>query len=278
MIQIALLVLLVTPTAPVSDPAALTRASMRSLALTAEAYRIDHGVYPPARDIAALAAAVEPVYIKTAPLADAWGTPFRFFTIRNGSAFFLMSAGPDRAMGTADDIVVRDKTNTDLQALAQAAEEYRQNHGKYPTGDLTGLLSAMTAGGATSDHDAWGTLFRYVPAADGQSFSLASAGPDKKFGTDDDLGASDRTTSDLRSIETAVEAFAVDHKVYPVAMNLSALAPQVQPTYIRFIPESDVWGTPFRYESSDGKSYTISSAGADKTFGTADDISVTPKP
>jgi len=57
-----------------------------------------------------------------------------------------------------------------------------------------------------------------------------------------------RTQADIRSISTATEAYAVDHKVYPRATGMSSLAPELEPTYIKHVPLVDGWGHPFRYE------------------------------
>ena len=72
------------------------------------------------------------------------------------------------------------------------------------------------------------------------------------------------TMSDLRSLATAVEAFAVDHKTYPSASNLEELIPLIQPSYIRKAPAADAWGHSFVYvRAADGESYRLVSAGSD---------------
>ncbi|HEX7190165.1 MAG TPA: type II secretion system protein GspG [Thermoanaerobaculia bacterium] len=66
----------------------------------------------------------------------------------------------------------------------------------------------------------------------------------------------------MRSIATAVEAFAIDHNTYPAGNKIEDATAAVIPTYIRVMPEKDAWGTPFRYWS-DGSKYRIVSCGAD---------------
>lgn len=78
-----------------------------------------------------------------------------------------------------------------------------------------------------------------------------------------------RTMADLRSIATASEAYAVDHKVYPHATGMSSLAPELEPTYIKHLPLVDGWGNPIHYQcwsrlgGDDCDSYAFGSAAKD---------------
>jgi hypothetical protein len=72
------------------------------------------------------------------------------------------------------------------------------------------------------------------------------------------------TMSDLRSLATAVEAYAVDHKSYPSVTTLGELLSLIQPIYIRKAPAVDAWGHAYVYiPSADGKSYRLVSPGSD---------------
>ena len=76
-----------------------------------------------------------------------------------------------------------------------------------------------------------------------------------------------RTMADMRSLATATEAYATDHNTYPDARNIGELSKLIAPTYIRFVPEKDGWGTPFVYlVSADHQTYRFVSAGPDKKF------------
>jgi hypothetical protein len=58
--------------------------------------------------------------------------------------------------------------------------------------DMVRLIARMTAEGAPKLHDAWGTTMRVEPAQQylqTKFYTVRSAGPDKKFGTGDDLAA-----------------------------------------------------------------------------------------
>ena len=70
------------------------------------------------------------------------------------------------------------------------------------------------------------------------------------------------TMSAMRSIATAVEAYATDHNVYPAGNKIEDATAAVGTIYIRVMPEKDGWGTTFRYWS-DGTKYRIVSCGSD---------------
>jgi hypothetical protein len=81
-----------------AERARWTMSDMRSLVITLNAYKQDHGVYPTASSVEELMPLVQPIYIRVAPLHDAWGTPFRVSSTPEG--FRLVSAGAD---GTFDE-------------------------------------------------------------------------------------------------------------------------------------------------------------------------------
>jgi len=84
--------------------------------------------------------------------------------------------------------------------------------------------------------------------------------------------------ADMRSLATAIEAYAVDNNVYPTggcatglfttagtAMNSTSLTILV-PTYIATPPRTDGWGHPLLYNtSSPGDQYNLVSRGRDGT-------------
>ena len=79
-----------------------------------------------------------------------------------------------------------------------------------------------------------------------------------------DRGKQKRTMADLRSIGTAVESYAVDSNVYPVATTANALSLVVEPIYIKSMPEEDGWGYTFQVNSA-AVEYTLYSFGKDGT-------------
>jgi general secretion pathway protein G len=74
-----------------------------------------------------------------------------------------------------------------------------------------------------------------------------------------------RTMADMRTIATAWEARAVDHKVYGNGhIPAARLAQALQPTYIRTMPQRDGWGNEFDFRANDAsQSYSIRSFGSD---------------
>src|SRR5262245_23110438 len=73
-----------------------TIADARSLQTCVEAYYLDHRQFPPAATVDELRKLIEPVYIRTTPTKDAWGTPFLYRVSADGQSYVLASAGSDR--------------------------------------------------------------------------------------------------------------------------------------------------------------------------------------
>ena len=66
----------------------------------------------------------------------------------------------------------------------------------------------------------------------------------------------------MRAVQTAIDAYAVDHSTYPRVNTMEELRSMVQPAYIARTPMADGWGTPLRYVvSPDGQHYWLVSAG-----------------
>ena len=74
-----------------------------------------------------------------------------------------------------------------------------------------------------------------------------------------------RTKVDLRSLSTSAEAYFTDHGEYPQAKTMEELKAQLSPQYLKTVPMTDAWGTPFMYRSSRGH-YRFVSAGPDRKF------------
>jgi general secretion pathway protein G len=81
-------------------------------------------------------------------------------------------------------------------------------------------------------------------------------------------GRQKRSMADLRTVGTAVEAYAVDMAFYPTAAQGDFDDPwfsYLEPTYVKTVPRSDGWRTPFR-KSSESRFYTLGSAARDRVF------------
>ena len=190
-----------------------------------------------------------------------------------------------------------------VRALVLTCNAYRADHGTYP-GPTEGLVGVDFLRSRVTpvyirklpETDAWGNPFRY--ASDGKRMAIVSFGRDGKADRSyvsfdqplDDVEGDDivwsgghlvacpaalcklerataqrKTLLDLKSIGLAVEAYKLDHGVFPETEGYVATAflrSRVEPVYIRELPLADGWGNTFQYRS-DGKSYRIASPGSD---------------
>jgi hypothetical protein len=80
-----------------------------------------------------------------------------------------------------------------------------------------------------------------------------------------------RTTADLRTIATALEAFRRERGFYVVAETNSALVDNLAPRYLGSIIRIDAWAREFDYKGT-ATNYRLASFGPDGKSGTADDI------
>ncbi|MFC2144251.1 prepilin-type N-terminal cleavage/methylation domain-containing protein [Acidobacteriota bacterium] len=81
-------------------------------------------------------------------------------------------------------------------------------------------------------------------------------------------GRQKRSMADVRTVGTAVEAYAVDMAFYPTfgagaVTATCTLVGNLEPTYVKTVPREDGWRTNF-YASSQSRFYTLASAARDK--------------
>jgi general secretion pathway protein G len=95
-------------------------------------------------------------------------------------------------------------------------------------------------------------------------------------------GKQKRTMADMRSVATALEAYAVDYNIYPpatcsgnafttygTALALDTGLSSIVPTYISQVPRQDGWGRAYLYNLGEGSaSYNLVSLGKDGSAGT----------
>jgi general secretion pathway protein G len=78
-----------------------------------------------------------------------------------------------------------------------------------------------------------------------------------------------RTMADMRSVGTACEEYSIDNNFYPVQTtqgDVSGIAANLTPTYIKVVPTVDGWNWNIQYGSAAGGSgYTVRSLGKDGT-------------
>jgi general secretion pathway protein G len=87
-------------------------------------------------------------------------------------------------------------------------------------------------------------------------------------------GRQKRSMADIRTIGTAIEAYAVDMAFYPTwAENPvtagTTIVGNLEPTYVKTVPREDGWRTPF-YCASQSRFYTLASAARDKLIAALD--------
>jgi len=78
----------------------------------------------------------------------------------------------------------------------------------------------------------------------------------------------EKTMGDIRVIATAIEAWSTDHdERYPDGGGWETLRKELQPAYVKELPEKDSWGAAYAYVvSTERDHYRIVSAGADSVF------------
>lgn len=80
-----------------------------------------------------------------------------------------------------------------------------------------------------------------------------------------------RTTAELRTVSTALEAYRRENRSYVVADNCSALIDHLAPRYLNSIIRFDAWSRALEYKGT-AAGYRLASAGADGKPGSEDDI------
>ena len=79
-------------------------------------------------------------------------------------------------------------------------------------------------------------------------------------------GKQKRTVSDMRSVATAIESYAVDNNQYPDVADVDALQPYMETTYIKRLPKQDAWKTNFTYiVGAAAQDYSMMSNGKNTT-------------
>ena len=89
-----------------------------------------------------------------------------------------------------------------------------------------------------------------------------------------DRARRERSLDHLEQLRTALTRYAIDHDgAVPEGSSLGSVSAELSPRYLPLVPAEDGWGNTMSY-SSDGRSYSIVSAGPDGETGTPDDLSL----
>jgi len=89
-----------------------------------------------------------------------------------------------------------------------------------------------------------------------------------------DQGKITGTKGNMETLARAIEASALDRGGYPQGSSIDQAISVLVPTYLRGAVTMDAWGNTFLYQS-DGRSFTLTSPGADGSAGSADDVVMT---
>ncbi len=78
-------------------------------------------------------------------------------------------------------------------------------------------------------------------------------------------GKQKRTMGDMRTVATACESYSIDNNQYRVlaAGDIAPLAADMEPTYVKKLPQADGWTTSFNYVGTTSE-YTVTSYGKDR--------------
>ena len=77
-----------------------------------------------------------------------------------------------------------------------------------------------------------------------------------------DRGKQKRTMAEIRALGGAIQAYSVDHDVFPVGTSMSTLTSVLEGEYVVRVTATDAWGHSFLYTGTT-QDYTIGSAGKD---------------
>jgi hypothetical protein len=84
----------------------------------------------------------------------------------------------------------------------------------------------------------------------------------------------ERSLERLEQLRTALTRYAIDHDGgVPEGSSLAGVSGELAPRYLPIVPAEDGWGQTMSY-ASDGRTYSIVSAGPDGETGTADDLTL----
>ena len=89
-----------------------------------------------------------------------------------------------------------------------------------------------------------------------------------------DQGKVTGTKGNMETLARAIEASALDRGGYPQGGSIGQATSVLVPTYLPGAVTTDAWGNTFLYQS-DGRSFTLTSPGADGRAGSGDDVVMT---
>ena len=77
-----------------------------------------------------------------------------------------------------------------------------------------------------------------------------------------DRGKQKRTMAEIRALGGAIQAYSVDHDIFPLGSGMSTLVSVLEGEYVARVTSMDSWGHPFLYTGTT-LDYTVGSTGKD---------------
>lgn len=209
--------------------------------------------YP--RDTSSLITAAGTVWLS---LHDPWGMQYRAkFTVRRDQDVLeMISSGPDKTFGTADDFTIGEIDHPYFLPLHHLIEQVLAAQTDYPASEAE-FTALLAANGLQFEKlvDPWGTPYRARVATfqARRTIMITSAGPDRRFDTPDDV------------FLTNFQGRYFSRETAAISQVLSAASPPPATEYeFRKLMEAsgidislyrDAWGHPYRLTISESAQY-----------------------
>jgi MG2 domain/A-macroglobulin TED domain/Alpha-2-macroglobulin family/Carboxypeptidase regulatory-like domain/A-macroglobulin receptor binding domain/Alpha-2-macroglobulin bait region domain len=191
-------------------------------------------------------------------LRDPWGRPYRaeFSVARENNVITIMSAGPDKQMGTADDFAVGTFRRSYFTPVWMLMEQILVKQENYPATDAE-FRKLLSENGLLLEslRDPWGTPYRSRVNTWGttRQVQISSAGPDCKFDTQDDFPIAEFSGTYFRREAAAIAK----------AVSVAAQSPQTNEEFIRVLEAAgidiskfrDPWNKPYRLTNAISSHY-----------------------
>jgi hypothetical protein len=221
-----------------------------------ELHYLQTGEYP--KTLAGLDEDLAKAGIQFEKLRDPWSQPYHaeFSVRRESDVLEIKSAGPDKKMGTEDDLTATPMTwpyfKAHADSIQQAVNAFHNRTGGYIR-DAQALKSELALQGLDSDSwkDPWGHRFRYTFGVATTQFTITvtSAGPDGRFSTeaepsDDDFAVAtvgnDYTVELQDQLDRALTRYVEENHQFP--QNTEELQKALQNAGIAWDSLKDPWG------------------------------------
>ena len=108
-----------------------TMADIRAIATASEVYATDENHYPKAATMEELRKVVEPTYIRTLPLRDAWGHEYVYRVTPDGQHYRIISGGADGRVDVSSETIVNLPENTPLRTSKSLDEDIIYQDGTF---------------------------------------------------------------------------------------------------------------------------------------------------